>query len=159
MRLGLIKPKAWRKKPNPACYFLIETWNWDKDIEVFQTCGSPDWWHLVNQDCFSSDQFLSIHESVFLTPRIWKSQNVICMSTSKVLFMLSHCFHVGLYMIIVISVILQTCCKVLLVLSKGNMNISLKCLYRPWCRSQISSKTCIIFAVRLKAAIMSVLQY
>lgn len=81
------------------------------------------------------------------------------MNTSKVLVVLLNCFPVGLYVIIVIAAIPQTCCRVLLVLSKGNTNISLQCLHRPRRRSQISSKTCLLFSVQLKAGVMPVLHY
>lgn len=45
-----------------------------------------------------------------------------------------------------------------LVWSKGSINPSLKCLRGLCCRAQITSKTCIIFAVKLKAGSVAVLR-
>jgi len=78
---------------------------------------------------FPHDKFSTIQLLMFLTSRIWRSQNIICMNTSKVSLMLLNGFQVGLYMVIVISVFFRLCVELLLVLSKGNINISLNCLY------------------------------
>lgn len=76
-------------------------------------------------------------------------------SIMKVLHGLVHAFHIYVAMEFLCSY--RPSAGTFLVLSKGNINTSLKCLCGLCCKAQITSKTCIMFAGKPKTGGMAVL--